>query len=150
MTGAVRSERLPVVLAPRAVLVTATTAFILTLLFSGLILPGLLDLLPALPAAVQLFVLIGLSTSARVLAGVVGARRVRRVRGTVRRGDALPSVIVGGGLAWGLALALSLGTGPLAGPGTMVADLVRWMAECALGALCVPPGAVSDDDSGYY
>lgn len=144
-----RLDSWPVVVRPRAVLVTALTAFVLTLLLSGLVLPGLLDLLPALPTAVQLFALILLSTTARVLAGVVGARRVRDRRGTQRRSDAFGSVALGGALAWALALLFSIGLGPVGGLGLLLFDLVRWVGECVLGAACVAPGEPGAHDHPY-
>lgn len=144
-----RAAGLPVPVRVRPVLVTALTAFVLTLLLSGLILPGLLDFLPALPTAVQLFLLILLSSAARVMAGVVGARRLREERGTRVRSDAFASVAVGGAMAWLLALGLALSAGAVGSVAALLLDLVRWVGECVVGALCVTPGDPADAAHPY-
>ena len=131
---------------PRSVAVTAVSAFVLTLLMSASVLPGLVDLLPALPTFVQLFVLLLLSSACRLLAGVFGARRHHAERDTGRRVDALASVALGAALAWAASVLLTVGVGvPVAGTAMLVLDGLRWVGEAVLGGLAVRPQAEPEE-----
>lgn len=125
---------------PRGVAVTAIAAFVLTGLMSALVLPGLVDLLPALPSFVQLFLLLLLSSGCRFLAGVFGARRHHEEVGTGRRVDALGSVVLGALLAWAASAGITVAVGvSVGGVGMLALDALRWAGEAALGALAVSP-----------
>jgi len=136
----------------RAVLTTGIAAVGLTIVLSAVVLPGLVTMLPGLPTAVQLLVLILVSSAGRVAAGLVGGRVFRARHGVADRRSGLVSVALGGALGWLALLALTLlAVGmPTAAAGALLLALLRWLAECMLGGWRVSPGGAGSPRRGYY
>jgi hypothetical protein len=115
-----------------------------TFFLGVVLLPGIADILAALSEPVAFGAVLLLTTAVRVVAGVIGARRIRRQYGTERRGDAMPSVLVGVGCAWlayeVLAVFSALGTGQSMALSRIPLEGIRWELEAALGAFVVEPG----------
>jgi hypothetical protein len=124
----------------RTVVATAVTAVVGYLLLTGWILPGVLDILAALPTGIRLGVLLLASTATRILAGWVGARRFRRTFGIVTRLEVAPSVAAGAVLAWILVALLALGGTSRPDLLFLVIDALRWPTEAVLGSLLAFPG----------
>jgi hypothetical protein len=124
----------------RTVGVTAVTAGVGYLLLTGWILPGVLDILAALPVGIRLGILLLASSATRILAGWVGARSFRRAFGIVQRLEVAPSVAIGAVVAW-----LFIAVVAIAGTSSpdllfLIIDAVRWPAEAVVGALLAFPG----------
>lgn len=124
----------------RAAAVAAGTSLVLYALMAVWVLPGVLDIVAALPVGARLGVLLLASTVTRFAAGWFAARRYRADRGLRSRVDAVPSAAVGGLAAWALLFLLSAAGGSDASAAAIAVDAVRWPAECAVGALLALPG----------
>jgi hypothetical protein len=136
-----------------AVLVGAVAIVTAYLLLTLAILPGVADLVAALPDAVRLGALLVVSSGTRLVGGWFAVRRLRRDRGLRRRTEGLPSALAAGFLAWmnvtALAAVLGLASGTSWSTWLPVVELLRWPAEAALGGLMAFPGQ-RDDSTGRY
>jgi hypothetical protein len=136
-----------------AVLVGAVAIVTAYLLLTVAILPGIADVVTALPEVVRLGVLLVLSSGSRMVGGWFAVRRLRRDRGLRRRIEGLPSALAAGFVAWVNVTALAAVLGVAAGspwPTWLpLLELLRWPAEAALGGLMAFPGQ-PDDSTGRY
>ncbi len=128
-----------------AVVVGAVSAAGLYLLVTAWVLPGVADIVAALPVGVRLGVLLLASTATRLAAGWLAARRYRARNGLPERTLAIPSAALGGFLGFALVALLAALGSPRAGLLEVLVDAVRWPLECAVGALFAFPGG-SDAD----
>jgi hypothetical protein len=128
------------VLDRRAVLVGAGTSVLLYLLLGAWILPGVADILAALPVGARLGALLLASTATRLVAGWFAARRYRNGNGLPARTLAVPSAAAGAFLGWVAVGVLALASGADVGVGAVLLDALRWPLEAAVGALLAVPG----------
>lgn len=124
----------------RAVLVGAGTAVALYLLLSAWVIPGVAEILAALPVGVRLGALLLASTATRFVAGWFSARRYRTEHGLPARLLAVPSASVGAFLGWSVVGVLGLAAGADVSAVAVLADALRWPVEAAVGALLAVPG----------
>ncbi len=137
------------VLDRRAVLVGAATSVGLYVLLNAWILPGVADIIAALPVGARLGALLLASTATRLVAGWFAARRYRTDNGLPARTLAMPSAAAGAAIGWLVLALLSLAGGADVTTGAVHADALRWPVEAAVGALLASTGAAgsrSDTD----
>jgi hypothetical protein len=125
---------------PRAVLVGAGWSAGLYVLLTAWALPGLVDIVAALPVGARIGVLLLASTATRFAAGWVAARRFRAGHGLPERTVAVPSAALGGLVGFLLVSVLALVGGGQVSAWAVLADALRWPVECAVGALLALPG----------
>jgi hypothetical protein len=135
--------RAPAVHLP-AVLVGTVTVVTAYFLVVAIVLPGLADLIHALPEVVRYGFLLVVTSGTRVAGGWFAVRRLRRDRGLRHRGDGVGSALVTGIVAWLNVMALASVLGVAFGTDWMswllVVELLRWPAEAVLGGLMAFPG----------
>jgi hypothetical protein len=125
-------------------LVGAAAIVMAYLLVTVAVLPGIADVVVALPDTVQLGLLLLLSSGTRFVGGWFAVRRVRQDRGLRRRSEGVPSALAAAVIAWVAVTALTALSGKASGTtwltATLLLELVRWPAEAALGGMLAFPG----------
>lgn len=124
----------------RAVLVGAGTSVVLYLLLAAWVIPGIAEILAALPVGARLGALLLASTATRLVAGWFAARRYRTENGLPARVLAVPSAAAGALLGWAAVSVLALAAGADVSAGAVVTDALRWPLEASVGALLAAPG----------
>jgi hypothetical protein len=124
----------------RTVVVGAPSSAGLYLLLTAWALPGLVDIVAALPVGARIGFLLLASTVTRFVAGWLAARKFRAAHGLPVRMVALPSAALGGVLGFLLVSVLALVGGGQVATWAVLADALRWPVECAVGALLAMPG----------
>jgi hypothetical protein len=127
-----------------AVAIAAAISMGGTLFIAVVLLPGVAEILAGLSQPVAFGLVLPLTTGVRVLAGVMGARSYRRAHALEQRRDSMLSVLLG--VAVGLLCYEIIALSSAAAYGMSVSwllvgvELLRWLAEGALGAFIVNPG----------
>lgn len=128
----------------RAAVMAGAIALFGMLFLIVVVLPGINDVLAALSEPVAIGVLLLLTTSVPLMAGVMGCRRVRAAVGTERRSEAMRSVLVGVAIACllfeGVAMVSSWAVSIPFPYARLPLELGRWLVEAALGVFIVQPG----------
>jgi hypothetical protein len=123
-----------------ATVISAFLAAVGTILLGVIVFPGLTPIFDQLSEGSLLGVTVLISTAVRVLAGVLAARSMRRQSSLPSRTAAFPSALLGVTLGWlGYTLLVVLARSDVSA-GRLLLELLRWLAEAALGVYLVHPG----------
>jgi hypothetical protein len=132
-----------------AVLVGALATVAAYLLVAGVLLPGLADVVAALPDVVRYGFLLVVTSGTRLVGGWFAVRRLRRDHGLRRRQEGIAPAAAAGFVAWLNVGALASVLGMASGTTEWMAqwmswllavELLRWPAEAVLGGLMAFPG----------
>lgn len=125
--------------------VGAVGAIVLTVLFVTVVTDALAPALGLMPEFVAYGLMLVLASALRAVCGVWAANRHRRRFDVEQRTEFLPTAVVAGVLGWAGWTALTLvSAAAVGGPGVGlrgVVEVLRWVAELAVGSLLVSPRA---------